>query len=120
MRSSNLPMVKLKCEFLKNEKSKERIFKCVSSQFEEQYHHLVQFTSVAYYEIILLPRDSQNQSPRGFPPAIGMGVSYGKKVILYDRQFPGWAKGSVGYHSDDGRVFYNVSLFLFCDQVPFK
>jgi len=71
-------------------------------------------SSVIYYEIFVFPNDSQEdftKRERTFPDALGIGmVSDTFKPHRNARVFPGWGYGSIGYHSDDGKLFLSTGI----------
>lgn len=64
-------------------------------------------TNVFYYEIFTMPNEKKSVY-YVLEEAIGIGFSC-LRLNIRDRAFPGWDIGTVGYHSDDGKLFISVS-----------
>lgn len=122
------PFIVLESQFNEEnkEKKKEQIIPLLCSLCETPFpnpSHNLSFklvqTSVIYYEVFLIRKNETNKYNRPFNPlfpyleeAIGIGLNLDSNIPSR-RHFPGWQSDTIGYHSDDGKIFLSVSFTLF-------
>lgn len=87
----------------------------------------VQLSSISYFEVRLVSRTGHRQRrPNNALPGDGGGVvqpppqacvavGYGTSKFKLTGYEPGWTEDSLGYHSDDGRLFFGSGT----DSEPF-
>ena len=71
------------------------------------YQYRFHETGIVYFEVTLVDCDTKVFLTGH--PAVGIGLHLGDNWEREDGSFPGWSSSSVGYHSDDGKIFTSVS-----------
>jgi len=66
-------------------------------------------TCIGYYEVTILKTPPEvapvHSFPHGLTPCVAVGL--GRENFPNEGYLPGWKMGSFGFHSDDGKVYYN-------------
>jgi len=66
-------------------------------------------SSISYFEVNLFSRRGSRQQPAdgnvAQAPCVAIGLS--TRSFELSRFQPGWTESSIGYHSDDGRIFFS-------------
>ena len=74
------------------------------------YYYVLKETGSVYYEATMIKPDIEIPSIR--TPAMGIGLFLDNNFQVGEGRFPGWYDNSLGYHSDDGKIFFSVSYII--------